>query len=49
MGVTARHFETKAELAEELKNVLREGDMVLFKASNSMKLEEVMILAGLEK
>lgn len=49
MGVTARHFETKAELAEELKNVLREGDTVLFKASNSMKLEEVMILAGLEK
>lgn len=49
MGVTATHFETKQQLADELKATLREGDTVLFKASNSMKLEEVMILAGLEK
>lgn len=49
MGVAATHFETKQQLADELKATLCEGDTVLFKASHSMKLEEVMILAGLEK
>ncbi len=48
-GVTAYHFDTKDSLADALKNDLREGDTVLFKASRSMKLEEVIALSDLEK
>lgn len=48
MGVESRHFATKEELAKELKGTLKEGDTVLFKASRSMKLEEVIKLADLE-
>lgn len=49
MGIFAKHFETKQELARELCDTLKEGDTVLFKASHSMKLEEVISLAELEK
>lgn len=49
MGTTARHFDDKHRLAEELRVTLKEGDTVLFKASHSMKLEEVISLTGLEK
>lgn len=35
------HFESKQEMTEALKNELHEGDVVLFKASRGMKLEEV--------
>ncbi|MCR4563056.1 MAG: UDP-N-acetylmuramoyl-tripeptide--D-alanyl-D-alanine ligase [Clostridiales bacterium] len=35
-------FETKDELTEKLLAVLKEGDVVLFKASRGMKLEEVI-------
>lgn len=45
----AKHFATKSELAEVLKKTLKEGDTVLFKASHSMKLEEVISLADLIK
>ena len=34
--------EGKAELAELIKNSLKEGDAVLFKASRSMRLEEII-------
>lgn len=49
LGVDARHFETKEALSEALKKILSEGDTVLFKASHSMKLEEVISLTDLEK
>ena len=42
-----QHFETKEELAKALKETLEAGDTVLFKGSHSMKLEEVIALAGL--
>lgn len=48
MGIEAQHFTTKEELAQKLKNTLKAGDAVLFKASRSMKLEEVIKLADLE-
>ena len=40
--VTSKYFEDKESLADALKNELREGDAVLFKASRGMKLEEVI-------
>ncbi len=48
-GTKATHFDTKQQLADELRRFLKEGDTVLFKASHSMKLEEVISIAGLEK
>ena len=36
-----RHFDSKPELAAFLKDFLREGDAVLYKASRGMALEEV--------
>lgn len=48
-GDRAQHFETKEELASKLSSELAEGDTVLFKASRSMKLEEVISLADLEE
>ncbi len=48
-GTNSKHFDTKQQLAKELRSFLEEGDTVLFKASNSMKLEEVINLADLEK
>ena len=35
------HFDSREELAEHLKGILKEGDAVLFKGSRGMKLEEV--------
>ena len=49
MNTNTMHFETKEALAHELKGILKDGDTVLFKASNSMRLEEVISLAELEK
>ncbi len=37
-----KDLEKKAILAEKIKATLREGDAVLFKASRSMKLEEII-------
>lgn len=37
----ARHFESKSELAEYLKQYLKKDDTVLFKGSRSMKTEEI--------
>lgn len=48
-GISSVHFDTKEKLANSLSEFLKEGDTVLFKASNSMKLEEVISLADLEK
>ncbi|MBE6701537.1 MAG: UDP-N-acetylmuramoyl-tripeptide--D-alanyl-D-alanine ligase [Ruminococcaceae bacterium] len=48
-GVLAYHFDTKDSLATYLKNNLKDFDTVLFKASRSMKFEEIISLAGLEK
>lgn len=39
---TVEAFTDKLELIEYLKNSVREGDAVLFKASRAMKLEEVI-------
>ena len=36
-----RHFDTREELADYLKGMMREGDAILFKGSRGMKLEEV--------
>lgn len=49
LGVTALHFETKEQLSKELKDIISDGDTVLFKASHSMKLEEVISMTDLEK
>ena len=38
----ARFFQDKAELTEELADLVRAGDLVWFKASRGMKLEEVI-------
>lgn len=48
-GTFTQHFDTKEELAAYLKENMQEGDTVLFKASHSMKLEDVISLADLEK
>lgn len=40
-GVEAYHFESKQALTNRLLAVLRPGDLVLFKASRVMRLEEV--------
>ena len=40
-GITSLHFETNAELINELPQLIRKGDTVLVKASNSMKFEEI--------
>ncbi len=40
----AKSFESKQELANELKAQAQQGDAVLFKASRGMKLEEVIAL-----
>ncbi len=40
-GVESRHFDEKGSLLEHLYAILREGDLVLFKASRVMRLEEV--------
>ena len=39
--VAARHYDDKSQLTSELHAMLREGDVVLFKASRGMKLEDV--------
>lgn len=39
---SCKYFEDKQQLAEALKNDLKAGDAVLFKASRGMKLEEVV-------
>ncbi|MBE6827746.1 MAG: UDP-N-acetylmuramoyl-tripeptide--D-alanyl-D-alanine ligase [Ruminococcaceae bacterium] len=41
-GVKAKAFTDKAELFNSLKETLKKGDAVLFKASRGMKLEEVI-------
>lgn len=51
LGVTARHYEKKEPLARELLELLQPGDVVLFKASRAIKLEEAMqmVYDGWEK
>ena len=40
-GSGAEHFDDKQELYARLKEIIREDDLVLFKASRGMALEEV--------
>ena len=48
-GCTAHHVETHAEAADVLKNLLADGDTVLFKGSRGMKMEEIIgLLTGKE-
>ncbi len=49
LSVNALYFETKKELADKLKEIIKEGDTLLFKASRGMKFEEIIALLGLEK
>ncbi len=41
-GPAAKHFESKEELSNELKKILKNGDVVLIKGSRGMKMEEVV-------
>ncbi len=41
-GTECYHFEDKKELSEKLKNYLKDGDAVLFKASRGMRFEEII-------
>jgi UDP-N-acetylmuramoyl-tripeptide--D-alanyl-D-alanine ligase len=41
--VTLRHFHSKSELNSELKSFVQPGDVVLFKGSRGMKMEETML------
>lgn len=36
------HFETKEELLEQMDDIIKTGDTVLIKASNSMKFKEIV-------
>ncbi len=38
----AFHFDTKEELADYLLTIIKKGDVILFKASRGMKLEDVI-------
>lgn len=44
--VLTKYFRTNAEAAEWLNSHICEGDMILFKGSNSMKLKEVIDAVG---
>ena len=39
---TAKYFETKEELASSLKQIVKQGDVVLVKGSRGMKMEDVV-------
>ncbi len=41
-GTTAKHFESKDELSNELKKIVKQGDVVLVKGSRGMKMEDVV-------
>lgn len=40
-GLTLLHFENSADAAKALKDILKEGDLVLVKGSRAMKMEEI--------
>ena len=40
-GITVKHFENNSDAGEYLLKQLQKGDTVLFKASRTMKLEEI--------
>lgn len=42
LGVNAVHFNTTEEAAEYIKNEIKEGDCILFKASQSIRLEKAI-------
>ena len=41
-GMEIHHYKTKAEFFEDAKNVLREGDTILVKASHGMEFPEIV-------
>lgn len=41
-GIEIHHYKTKAEFFEDAKNVLREGDTILVKASHGMEFPEIV-------
>ena len=41
MKETAFHFETKAELADKLRNIAKAGDIIWLKASRGMRFEDI--------
>ena len=44
LGMDARHFEDRAEMAQMLKELVKAGDVLLFKGSRGMKMEIVLEL-----
>lgn len=49
--ITLLHFDTKEELYPELKNILKDGDVILLKASRAFEMEKIgeEILKGINK
>lgn len=44
MGMDARHFQDRGEMAQTLKQLVKAGDVLLFKGSRGMKMEIVLEL-----
>ncbi len=45
-GENSVHFSNNADCAKYLKGILKKGDVLLFKASRSMKFEEIIEMVG---
>jgi UDP-N-acetylmuramoyl-tripeptide--D-alanyl-D-alanine ligase len=42
LGLDAKHFNDKKQIADEIKNKIPEGSLILLKGSRKMKMEEII-------
>jgi UDP-N-acetylmuramoyl-tripeptide--D-alanyl-D-alanine ligase len=42
LELDAKHFDDKKQIADEIKNILPEGSLILLKGSRKMKMEEII-------